>query len=1048
MRSLNRPHPGTLPGKLHALLAVGLLLACAWLPTVAEAGTAITLFKSYAGNINFVTTGNTLRANDNTVNACSLQSGLSGTGVNAGTSNGTFSGIPAGSTIVAAYLYYAGSGNTVDNIVTFNGTSVTADRTFTDTTVDPFFGGFKDVTAQVAGNGTYSFTGLAVTNVAGSTWCNDQTVLAGWALVVIYSNNSEAYRVVNIYDGFQAFQNSSITLTPANFKVPTPAISGSKFAVITWEGDNTLFGNETLSFNGTVLTDNCNGTNNQYNGTINTLICTGTAATDDVFYGVDIDTFSVDPYVAAGQTSATTFYQSGPDAVMLAAQIISITDAPVSDLSISKVHNGIFGYGDNDTYTLTVTNNGPTTTSGTTTVSDTLPAGETYVSATGTGWTCGAVGQVVTCTSTSAIANGANFGAITLTVAVASGAGTSLANTATVSVDPSDFDNDSGNNSSTDTVSNAANTLVHPDLSTSTKTVVNTGGGDAVVGSTLQYTITLNESAGVEASNVSVTDNIPANVSGFVASAVSVTGSTTLITNSSTNGGGSNGDGLVSISNITVPANGSVTIVFTVQVAAGTANCTVINNTGTATYAGGSPTTAMVTAPAITVAQSSCTASGSKILYVYDNTTAGLNAALSRIPQAANTGTAINLAINGTQDFTLTPVLAKSLKFANTPDAGNVTMTVRLVETATGGSAGTNRPTTVELRTAAGVSIATSGTVNVANGPTLFTYTITVPQDTVVAAGGALVLRLHNNSATRTISFSQKTAAQGASTISFNTPTVINVDSVTAYSAVYPSTTTPTGGVFLPGQTVFVCAVISDPFGSADTDPASGGTAPTITITDPNGTVQVNAAAMTKEAAANCAGTASTITEAFEYSYATTTASPTGFWTASVTGFEGTEGTVSHTANGSFDLDVPSLLIMKTASVATDPVEGATRAKAIPGATITYTILVQNNGRGPVDSGTLVISDPIPANTAMSLPAKPPFTFTNGATSSGLSVTSGSDANITYTDHSNATYTPICTRPCTDTNIGGFKITLAGSMNGKTGAGTPSFTITFNVVIQ
>ena len=1036
------------PAPRRPVLLAGLLCAAllGLLPQTAFAGTTISLFNSFAGNINFVTTGNTLRANDNSVNACTLLSGLTGTAVNAGTSSGTVSGIPVGSTIVAAYLYYAGSSSTVDNTVTFNGTGVTAGRTFTDTTIVPFFGGFVDVTSLVAGNGTYSFTGLTVDNSA--TYCGNQTVLAGWALVVIYSNASEAYRVVNVYDGFQAFQNSSITLTPANFKIPNPPVANSKFAVITWEGDDTLSGNETLQFNGNTLTDACNGANNQYNGTINTLICTGNPTTDDVFYGVDIDTFGVDSYVAAGQTGATTFYQSGGDAVMLAAQIISITDAPVSDLSISKVHNGTFGYGDNGTYTISVTNNGPTATSGTTTVSDTLPAGETYVSATGTGWTCGAAGQVVTCTSTSAIANAASFPSITLTVAVATSASTSLANTATVAVDPSDFDNISGNNSSTDTVSNAGGTLVHPDLSTSTKTVLNSSGGDYLVGNTVQYTITLNETAGVAASNVSVTDNIPANLSGFTASAVTVTGSSTTITNSSTNTGGTNSDGLVSISNITVPANGSVTIVFTATVKTGTANCTTINNGATITYAGGSPTTQAPSAPTITVAQSLCTSSGSKILYVYDNTTAGFHAALSRIPQPAVTGTAITVASNGLQDFTLTPVLAKSLKFANTPDAGNVNMVVTLVETATGGSAGTARPTTVELRTAAGVSIATSGTVNVSNGPTAFTYTITVPQDTVVAAGGALVLRLRNNNATRTVAFSQKTAGQGASTITFNTPTVINVDSVNVYNAIYSATTQ--SAFYAPGTTVYICAAISDPFGSADVGSA------TYNIFDSNGSLAKTVSStdfpvtVVAEGAKDCTGAASTSTEAFEYAY-TLGASGTiaiGNWTVSVTGNEGTEGTVSHTANGSFATrEVPSLLITKSVSAVTDPIEGATKAKAIPGATMLYTIQVQNNGRGSVDSGTLNLTDGIPANTAFYASSATPYVFT--PSTSGLT-----GVTVTYSTNNGASYgaLPSCpgagTLPCQIPAITDVQFTTTGTMAGKTGATAPTFSITFQVVIQ
>ena len=79
----------------------------------------------------------------------------------------------------------------------------------TDTTIDhlSFFGGFKDVTSLVTGNATYSFTGLVVNNSA-NPWCQRSTrrrVLAGagpwWSS---YTNDGEAYRVINVYDGFQA----------------------------------------------------------------------------------------------------------------------------------------------------------------------------------------------------------------------------------------------------------------------------------------------------------------------------------------------------------------------------------------------------------------------------------------------------------------------------------------------------------------------------------------------------------------------------------------------------------------------------------------------------------------------------------------------------------------------------------------------------------------------------------------------------------------------------------------------------------------------------
>jgi uncharacterized repeat protein (TIGR01451 family) len=73
-------------------------------------------------------------------------------------------------------------------------------------------------------------------------------------------------------------------------------------------------------------------------------------------------------------------------------------------------------------------------TSGTITVTDTLPAGLTFVSATGTGWTCLNAAGVVTCTSGAVIAAGAtSANPITLVVAVGPTAVPNVTNAATVS---------------------------------------------------------------------------------------------------------------------------------------------------------------------------------------------------------------------------------------------------------------------------------------------------------------------------------------------------------------------------------------------------------------------------------------------------------------------------------------------------------------------------------------------------------------------------------------------------------------------------------------
>ncbi len=99
-------------------------------------------------------------------------------------------------------------------------------------------------------------------------------------------------------------------------------------------------------------------------------------------------------------------------------------------LTITKSHTGNFTVGTNGTYTLTVANTGTDTTAPIS-VTDTLPAGLTFITGTGTGWSCSASGQTVTCTKPS-LAGGFST-TITLTVSVGVGAVPSVSNTAFVS---------------------------------------------------------------------------------------------------------------------------------------------------------------------------------------------------------------------------------------------------------------------------------------------------------------------------------------------------------------------------------------------------------------------------------------------------------------------------------------------------------------------------------------------------------------------------------------------------------------------------------------
>jgi uncharacterized repeat protein (TIGR01451 family) len=103
-----------------------------------------------------------------------------------------------------------------------------------------------------------------------------------------------------------------------------------------------------------------------------------------------------------------------------------------SDLALAKTRAGDFCNGNVVSYTLAVRNDGPEITDSAITVVDTLPAGLTYLSATGAGWTCNAAGQTVTCTNPGPLAVNASSAA-TLNVAIGYSVTGIVTNSATVS---------------------------------------------------------------------------------------------------------------------------------------------------------------------------------------------------------------------------------------------------------------------------------------------------------------------------------------------------------------------------------------------------------------------------------------------------------------------------------------------------------------------------------------------------------------------------------------------------------------------------------------
>ncbi|HEV7893544.1 MAG TPA: hypothetical protein VGP08_23220 [Pyrinomonadaceae bacterium] len=211
----------------------------------------------------------------------------------------------------------------------------------------------------------------------------------------------------------------------------------------------------------------------------------------------------------------------------------------VADLTVAKTHSGNFTRGSTGSYSIVVSNAGGAATSGTVTVSDTLPAGLTPSTQSGTGWTCGAAGQTITCTRSDALAAGASYPAITVVVNVSQTAASSVTNTAAVS-------GGGQTNTSNDSSSDPTNVVSSSDLSLS-KSVNNP---NPVQGANVTFTLTLANAGPSNATNVAVTDLLPAGLT-FVSATPSA-------------GTYTSGTGVWSVASLASGANATLQIVATV----------------------------------------------------------------------------------------------------------------------------------------------------------------------------------------------------------------------------------------------------------------------------------------------------------------------------------------------------------------------------------------------------------------------------------------------------------------------------------------------------
>lgn len=253
-----------------------------------------------------------------------------------------------------------------------------------------------------------------------------------------------------------------------------------------------------------------------WNCTLATLTCTRSDALPSLNSYSPI-TLTVDvPLGAPGNVTNSATVSGGGEvntANDVAQDFTVILPPPAPDLAPfmnHSVNNFVQGQ-TGGFYRIDITNVGTATTSGTVTVSDTLPTGLTATDMSGLGWTC-SVGATSSCTRSDALLFNNSYPPIFITVAIAADAPSNVVNTVTVS---GGGDTNNANNSFSDPTSIAAPLV---DLSPSVAGNAFQAEGDTGI----NYTILINNNGNVSSSGTMTA--VTTLSSGLTASAISGTG--------------------------------------------------------------------------------------------------------------------------------------------------------------------------------------------------------------------------------------------------------------------------------------------------------------------------------------------------------------------------------------------------------------------------------------------------------------------------------------------------------------------------------------------
>ncbi|SHE70781.1 gliding motility-associated C-terminal domain-containing protein [Psychroflexus salarius] len=280
----------------------------------------------YNGQYDYKIVGNTLNEVDNKLpGPCEM---LSESSANLN--------LAPGQTLEAAYLYWSGIGDGLfDPEIQLNGQSLFADEI---NVVDPqqngialYYGSFKDITNIIdqQGNGLYNFSDLDLNPIIGN-YCSTGQYYAGWSILVIYKDTTLPTQQVNVYDGLASVYGqigditSSAIINIQNLNIINT--NNARMGFLAWNGSSNSFFNESISFNGNLLSNPpLNPSDNPFNGT------NSYTGTDDL-YNMDLDVFDISNFIAVGDTDGNITFTSSLD--RLIQNVVTVTRSELPDATV------------------------------------------------------------------------------------------------------------------------------------------------------------------------------------------------------------------------------------------------------------------------------------------------------------------------------------------------------------------------------------------------------------------------------------------------------------------------------------------------------------------------------------------------------------------------------------------------------------------------------------------------------------------------------------------------------------------------------------------